>query len=642
MPVCCKTQSCSRSWTMKWMLAALAAMSLLFASCAAQETPASKMDSAKRVTQDHHSFSRPDQVRVTHAVLDWTIDFEAQQVRGSVTWTVERASGAEEEPLILDTNGLTIESVYSGKGQPVEFELGAADEILGAPLLINMAPGDQTVTIFYRTGPGAAALQWLTPEQTAGKTHQFLFSDSEPINARTFWPCQDSPAVRFTYEAEVTVPSDMKALMAAEMIPGGGEGTPFRFRMPQPVPSYLVAFAVGNIDFRELGPRTGVYAEPSVVDDAAHEFADAEAMLETAERLYGPYQWGRYDLLVMPPSFPILGMENPRLTFVSPLVIAGDRSLVSVVAHELAHSWSGNLVTNASWSDFWLNEGPTIYVERRVLESLYGKAFANMEAVKWLEDLMEEMPTLDEGFTALHNVSLEGRDPRDNFTNVPYEKGYLFFLVLEEAVGREDFDVFLRSWFDDNAFQSRTTVDFEEALGARLFDGDDTYMQSLRVEEWLYATGLPENAPVVTSGKLERARAEAVAFVNGDITAPDLPGEEWSAHEWIQALRALPEGVPESKVVQLDDAWSLSNTANSAILYEWLLVSIRSGYKGADSTLERFLTGQGRLWYLKPLYTELAKTPEGKERALAIYAEARPLYHQIAVDGIDKILGPVS
>ena len=505
-----------------------------------------------------------------------------------------------------------------------------------------MAPGDRTVTITYRTGPEAAALQWLTPEQTAGNMHQFLFSESAPINARTFWPCQDSPAVRFTYEAKVTVPSDLKAVMAAEMLPGGGDGEPFSFRMQQPVPSYLVAFAVGDIVFRELGPRTGVYAEPLVIDDAVFEFADAEAMLETVESLYGPYRWGRYDLLVMPPSYPSGAMENPRLTFVSPTVIAGDRSLVSVLAHELAHSWSGNLVTNSSWSDLWLNEGTTVYVERRVLECVYGKSFADMDAVYWQEALREEMPTLDEGFTALHNVSLVGRDPRDNFTDVPYEKGYLFLRVLEEAVGRENFDMFLRSWFDDNAFQSRTTMDFEEALGADLFDGDDSLMQPFRVEEWLYATGLPENAPIIRSGKLDLAHTEAVAFANGDKTATELPGEEWSAHEWIEALRALPEDTPVSKVAELDSTWSLSKTENSAVLYEWLLVSIRSGYKGADPALERFLSTIGRLRYLKPLYTELAKTPEGKERALAIYAQARPLYHQIARDGIDKILGPAT
>lgn len=555
---------------------------------------------------------------------------------------MDRAPGAEGEPLILDTKRLTIESVISGKGRPVEFELGAADEIFGEPLMIYMEPGDHTVTIFYHSAPGASALQWLTAQQTAGKKHPFLYSHSSYIAARTFWPCQDSPAVRFTYEAEVTVPSDLKAVMAAEMLPGDGAGTPFRFRMPQPIPSYLVAFAVGKIDFRQLGPRTGVYAEPSVIEAAAFEFADAESMLETVERLYGPYRWNRYDLLVMPPSFPMGGMENPRLTFVSPVVIAGDRSLVSVLAHELAHSWSGNLVTNASWSDLWLNEGPTCYIEQRILESVYGKAFADMVDVNYFEDLMEEMPTLEEGFTALHNVSLEGRDPRDNYTDVPYEKAYLFFRVLEQAVGREDFDAFLRSWFDDNAFQSRTTMDFEKVLATDLFGGDDAWMQSLQVDAWLYGTGLPDNAPVITSEKLGRARFESEAFVNGDKTAPELPGDEWSAHEWIQALRALPADLQESKVAQLDDAWALSDSGNCEILKEWFLVCIRSGYEGADPTLERFLSELGRLRYLKPLYTELAKTPEDKERALAIYAEARPLYHQVAVDGINKILGPAS
>jgi len=615
---------------------------LVFTSCAAQETPVSETVTEKRVTQDHHSFSRPDLVRVTHADLDWTVDFDAREIRGSVTWSVERAPGAEDEPLILDSKGLIIESVYSGKGQPVEFGFGADDEILGAPLLIDVAPGDRTVTVAYRTGPDAAALQWLAPEQTAGKMSPYLYSHSWPINARTFWPCQDSPAVRFTFEAAVTVPADLRAVMAAQMLPGGGSDKPFLFRMPQSVPSYLVAFAVGNIVHRELGPRTGVYAEPSVVDAAAFEFADTEAMLETVEQLYGPYRWDRYDLLVMPPSFPFGGMENPRLNFISPTLIAGDRSRVSVVAHELAHSWSGNLVTNASWSDIWLNEGPTCYVEQRVLQSFFGIAYADMVDANYFEDLMKEMPTLDEGFTALHNVSLEGRDPRDNFSEVPYTKALLFLRVLEKAVGRETFDVFLRRWFDDNAFQSRTTMDFENVLARDLFGGDEARMQSLQIEEWLYGTGLPDNAPVITSEKLDRARLEAEAFVNGDKTAPELPGDEWSAHEWIRALRSLPADLPESKVAQLDVAWSLSDSGNCAVLKEWFLVCIRSGYERADPALERYLHEQGGMWYLKPLYAELAKTPEGKERALAIFSKARPLYHESTAYEINKILGPVS
>jgi aminopeptidase N len=620
-------------------LAALIATSLCFPACAPQRSSVPDVDQQQRVTQDFHSFSRPDEVRVTHAVIDWTVDFDSEEIRGSVTWTVERATGAEEEPLILDTMGLIIESVYSGKGQPVEFEFGADDEILGAPLLIDMAPGDRTVTIAYRTGPDAEALLWLNPEQTTGKKHPFLFSHSSPIRARTFIPCQDSPAVRFTYEADLTVPSDLKAVMAAGMSPGGGGEVPFRFQMPQPVPSYLVAFAVGDLDYRELGPRTGVFAEPSVVDAAAFEFADTEAMLETVEQLYGPYRWDRYDLLVMPPSFPVAGMENPRLTFVSPVVIAGDRSMVSVVAHELAHSWSGNLVTNASWSDLWLNEGPTCYVEQRVLQSFFGKAYADMVDANYYEDLMEEMPTLDEGFTALHNVSLEGRDPRDNYSDVPYTKALLFLRVLEKAVGRKDFDVFLRRWFDDNAFQSRTTMDFEKALARDLFSGDEAWMQSLQIEEWLYGTGLPDNSPVITSEKLAGARLEAEAFISGAKAAPELPGDEWSAHEWIQTLRSLPADLPESKVAQLDVAWSLSDSGNCEVLKEWFLVCLRSGYERADPALERYLHEQGRLRYLKPLYTELAKTTEGKERARAIYAKARSSYHQVTADGIDKILG---
>ncbi|MFQ5876398.1 MAG: M1 family metallopeptidase [Acidobacteriota bacterium] len=588
--------------------------------------------------RDIHSFSRPEDVRVTHAEIDWTVDFEARRIRGSVTWTIERAPGAEDEPLLLDTRDLTIESVATPSGAPLEHELAHQHPALGKALGIQVPPGGDRVVIRYRTGPDAKALQWLSPEQTAGRKRPYLFSQAESILARTMLPCQDSPAVRFTYGARVRVPAGLRAVMAARMLPGGGDGEPFRFAMPQPIPSYLFAIAVGDIAFREIGPRSGVYAEPSVVERAAWEFADTERMMEAAERLYGPYRWERYDILVLPPSFPFGGMENPRLTFATPTVLAGDRSLVSLVAHELGHSWSGNLVTNATWADFWLNEGFTVYLTRRILEELYGKERAEMNAVLGKQDLLAEMPDLEPGFTALHNVSLDGRDPDDAFNEVPYEKGYLFLRLLEEEVGRRRFDAFLRRWFDGNAFRSRTTFDLEEALRSELFAGDEARLEALRVKEWLYGEGLPDNAPEPRTEAFARTGAEAAAFAAGERRAPDIPAGAWTTREWQHFLRALPHDVPAAKMAELDAAWSLTRSGNAEILFEWLLRSIRARYEPAYPALRRFLTEQGRRKFLKPLYTELAKTAEGKRRALAIYREARPLYHPVSSSTIDAIL----
>jgi aminopeptidase N len=575
---------------------------------------------------------------VTHADIDWQVDLEARQIRGGVTWVVDRSPDTPGAPLILDTRGLTVEGVFSGGGEPLEWEMGAVHPVLGTPLRVELGTGTREVEVRYHTGPESSGLQWLDPAQTAGREHPFLFSQAQSILARTFLPCQDSPGVRVTFDAAVTVPDGLTVVMAAEAL-GGGDAEPFRFRMPQPIPAYLVAIAVGDIGFRPLGDRTGVYAEPSVLDAAAYEFADTEAMMRAAEGLFGPYRWGRYDLIVLPPSFPFGGMENPRLTFVTPTVLAGDRSLVSLVAHELAHSWSGNLVTNATWADFWLNEGFTVYLERRIQEAVYGKERAEMEAVLGKQYLLAEMPDLEPGFGALHNTALAGRDPDDAFSDVPYEKGYLFLRLLEEKTGRERFDAFLRRWFDRNAFRSRTTEEFRRALERDLLAGGPETLAAVGVEEWLEGEGLPENAPAPRSEALDRAAAEGAAFLAGGKTAADLPGADWSTQEWLHMLRSLPETVPLPKLQELDAAWSLTNAENSEILAEWLLIAIRSGYEPANPALERFLTTQGRRKFLEPIYTELARTGEGRARALAIYARARPLYHAIAADTVDEILG---
>jgi leukotriene-A4 hydrolase len=454
---------------------------------------------------DIHSWSRPDRIRVRHLELDLEVRFDRKVLQGAVTVYVDRLAGSE---LALDTRGLAIHSVENAEG----FELGAADPILGAPLRIQMLPEAQWVRVHYSTSPEASGLQWLDPPQTAGKRHPFLFTQSQAIHARSWIPLQDTPSVRVTYDADIRVPAGLRAVMGAEMAGS-------HFRMPQAIPSYLIALAAGDLEFRELGARSGIYAEPAMVDAAAYEFADTEAMIGAVEAMYGPYRWGRYDLLVLPPSFPFGGMENPRLTFVTPTVLAGDRSLVSLVAHELAHSWSGNLVTNATWSDFWLNEGFTVYVERRVLERLFGKERADMEAVLGRRQLDAEMAGLAEHDRVLH-IDLKGRDPDDGCTLVPYEKGALLLRTIERAVGRERFDVFLRAYFDRFAFQSITTADFLEYIGREL-------PSKVALDEWIYRPGIPKGA----------AEPHSDVFARVEAGWPSDTGK-WSTHEWLHFLRS--------------------------------------------------------------------------------------------------------
>jgi hypothetical protein len=456
------------------------------------------------------------------------------------------------------------------------------------------------------------------------------------MHARSWIPLQDSPGVRVTYEATIRVPGPLRAVMSADRLEGDRAGL-FRFRMPQAIPPYLIALAVGELEFRPLGERTGVFAEPSVVGRAAGEFADTEAMVRAVETRFGPYRWGRYDLLVLPPSFPFGGMENPKLTFATPTILAGDRSLVSLVAHELAHSWSGNLVTNATWSDFWLNEGFTTYLERRIIEDLYGPDRAVMEAVLGLGELREELAEKPPRDQVLH-VDLSGRDPDDGMTRIPYEKGALFLATLEHRFGRARFDPFLRGYFDHFAGRSLTTAEFERYLDEHLLETDRAAAEGLDVHAWLYEPGLPGGYPVPRSTRFERVEETARGWLEGRIETSALDTRDWSTHEWLRFLQTLPPTLAADRLAELDARFHLTDTGNAEVAHQWLLMAIRARYAPADARLEAFLTTIGRRKFLVPLYGELIKTPEGSARARNLYQRARPFYHPIAAETIDRLL----
>jgi leukotriene A-4 hydrolase/aminopeptidase len=576
------------------------------------------------IPKDIHSFSNPQQISVKHFNLDLNVLFERLSVQGSVVLTLDRHD-AKADKLILDTRLLQIdETEWSKDGKAFHeapFEFGSRDAILGRALIIQIPLDANFVRVTYSSDPTASGLQWLTPEQTAGKQQPFMFSQSQAVHARSWIPIQDTPGVRMTFDAKIHVPQGLTAVMAAQRV------SPGVFRMEHPIPSYLIAIAVGELSFQSTGSRTGVYAEPSVTPVAAKEFEDTEQMLEAAEKLFGPYRWGRYDLLVMPPSFPFGGMENPCLTFATPTILAGDKSLVSLVAHELAHSWSGNLVTNATWSDFWLNEGFTTYFERRIVEAVYGPEREQMEAALGLEELQDEIKTLPARDTILH-IDLAGRDPDDGATEIPYEKGALFLRSLEEKYGREKFDLFLKGYFDHFAFQSITTSQAIDYMKTNLDPG-------IKFEEWIFKPGLPADAPHPRSEAFDKVDAAAAEWTkHGKL--PETAG--WSTHEWLRFLQALPTKLTLKQMFALDHAYSFTASGNNEILEAWLLMSIRNHYTSADDRLEEFLTTVGRRKYIKPLYEELVKTPKGKERAIEIYETARPGYHPIAQSTMDAIL----
>lgn len=609
--------------------------------------------------QDYHSYANPAAVRVRHLDLDWDVRFSEKTLKGTAVLTIERIS--RTAPLVLDTRELNIEKVETSADgvhySPGKFTVGSTDKILGAPLTIRLPARANRVRIHYSTSPSASGLQWLAPAQTAGKKEPFVFTQSEAIHARSWIPLQDTPQVRVTYTARVRTPRELIAVMSAEKGPGRSrDGGYFEFRMLQPVPSYLIALAVGDLRFKSLGPRTGVYAEPSTIDLAARELSDTEKMVVATERLYGPYRWGRYDILVLPPSFPYGGMENPRLTFATPTILAGDKSLVSLVAHELAHSWSGNLVTNATWSDFWLNEGFTTYLERRILEAVYGHAREEMEATLGLRDLNDDIAALPDADEILH-IDLKGRDPDDGSTDIPYEKGALFLRHLEQTFGRARFDSFLRAYFDHFAFQSITTKQFVTYLKQNLLDKDPALAARVPVDEWIYKPGLPASAPKPTSSAFAQVEEQAMRWLRREVTPEKIPTANWTTQEWQHFLKFVQDQLtkgfagdrvvlsvspgtapPSARMEELDKAFHLTSSGNSEIAFQWLMMSIQNRYEQAYPRLEEFLMSIGRRKFIKPLYEELAKTPEGKERAMRIYRVARPTYHPIAVTSIDDVL----
>jgi aminopeptidase N len=468
--------------------------------------------------------------------------------------------------------------------------------------------------------------------------HPFLFTQSQAILARTWIPCQDSPGIRFTYNARVTVPKELFALMSAQNPQKKSADGKYQFKQPHAIPSYLMALAVGDIQFQTVDNRTGVYAEPLTLKKAAWELADMGKMINAAEKIYGNYRWGRYDVLVLPPSFPFGGMENPMLTFATPTIIAGDRSLVSLIAHELAHSWSGNLVTNATWNDFWLNEGFTTYFERRIVEAVYGKDEAKMQeylGFHGLEESVKEMGATNED-TRL-KVNYNDRDPDEGVNDIAYEKGYFLLRAIENAVGRQRFDSFLNEYFDKHAFHSVTTEQFLNELNSSLLNSDPKLSSQLRIQDWVYKPGIPNNIPSVSSGKFA-AIDSLVKGLNTNFQPEGLSKKITTANELQYFLTALPDSLNPTQMAALDKEFSFTQSGNAEVQASWYTLAIRHNYKPAYPRLEKFLIEVGRRKFLMPLYKEMIKTPEGKEWAKRIYENARPNYHSVAYNSIDELL----
>jgi aminopeptidase N len=591
---------------------------------------------------DIHSYAKPLKARVTHLDLDLAVDFVAKRIGGTATLDIQAKPGVRE--VVLDDKGLEIEAITDEAGVALPYKVGAKDENLGAPLTIEM--GDKRkIVITYKSAPNAGALQWLTPEQTAGKKHPYLLSQGQSIENRAWIPTQDSPGIRQTCSAHIAVPSELTAVMSA---PKWDEADPtppppnmksVGFRMTNPVAPYLIAIAVGDLMFRELGPRTGVWTEPVMLDRAAAELADTEKMVDAAEELYGPYQWGRYDMLVLPPSFPFGGMENPTLTFLTPTFIAGDKSLTSLVAHELAHSWSGNLATNATWADFWLNEGMTTYAERRIVEEIYGPKVAAQQVALGLDAMnkaIEEVGGIDSPDTRLH-IDLKGRHPDDGLTDIAYEKGAAFLRTIETIVGREAFDEWLKGWFDRHQFEPVTTSIFLADIREHLVRGDKQLEDKLMLDQWVYQPGIPSNIAQADPQAFAAVDAAVSAFKSGAL--PDTAAwQSWTTDERLRFLTRIDKTQPADRLAALDRAFNLSRAGNNELRFAFLTLAVANRFDPTVPALEEFLTMQGRRKFVRPLITSLAQDREwGRPIAVRVYAKARAGYHPVTTRDLDKL-----
>ena len=630
-----------------------AASALLLAACQV-ETPVANADKPAAATRataiapilitpdavDTHSYAKPLEARVTHIALDLAVDFDAKRVGGTATLDIDAKPGVES--IVLDDKGLEIAKITAADGRPLQYKIGATDEHLGAPLEIGIGAA-RKIVITYRSAPDAGALQWLTPQQTAGKKQPYLFSQGQAIENRTWIPTQDSPGIRQTWEARITVPQPLTAVMSAPKVGEPvqtGKSRQFTFKMDKPVAPYLIAIGVGDLAFRSLGPRTGVWTEPAMLDKAAAELSDTEKMIEAAEALYGPYQWGRYDLLVLPPSFPFGGMENPTLTFLTPTFIAGDKSNNSLIAHELAHSWSGNLATNATWSDFWLNEGMTTYATTRIVEAVYGPKVAAQQ-VSLGHDAMRKAVTENGGPTGADTrlrIDLEGRNPDDGLTDIAYEKGAAFLRTIEIAVGRKRFDQWLKGWFARHQFQPVTTGLFLADIREHLISGDRALEAKLNLDAWVDQPGIPASLASADPAAFAEVDTAVTAFAAS--TDPDKAlWDRWTTDERLRFLTRIDRKQPAAKLELLGRGFGLARAGNNELRFAFLDLAVANRLDAAVPALEDFLMTQGRRKFVRPLLTVLAADKQwGLPIARRIYPRARPLYHPVTTRDIDKLM----
>ena len=586
--------------------------------------------------KDSSSYADLTQGRIKHIDFHIHVDFSTRTLDIEAVYQLQEPVHGS---LYLDSFQIDLKHALVN-GRELEWEFDDKDDILGERLHLKGLEGNSTFILSFRTSPQARALQWLNAAQTAGGGYPFLYSQCQASHARSIFPCQDTPSVRFAYSAQVEVPQGLIAVMAAEQVEVQGRAgqTFFNFKMPQPIPSYLFALAVGNLAFRELGPRTGVYAEPELIEAAAWEFAENETKMTEAEKLLGPYLWGRYDLLVLPPSFPYGGMENPRLTFLTPTAILGTRGQTSLITHELAHAWTGNLVTNATWQDFWLNEGWTTYAESRITEVLEGKEIEDLRAAFNEKHLVEVMGYIgmDSPRTCL-KLPADEKDA-DSFTTViPYYKGCFFLQECEYVVGRERFNAFIQKYMGSFQFQSLTTEVFLDFLKAELPD----VFEKVNIQKWVYEPGLPEEWHRPKSHLYDEIQQVLNDYQQGARPTKEQV-QKWHRYQIFSFLQGLPKKIPVEDCQYFEDILELEKRNDAGYYSFFYAICIASGYEAVLPRVEQFMGKIGRMLYILRIVRAMIETEWSRGHIRPLFERVRERHHQITIYTIEGLLKKAS
>eukprot|EP01059_Diplonema_ambulator_P034176 TRINITY_DN752_c0_g1_i5.p1 TRINITY_DN752_c0_g1~~TRINITY_DN752_c0_g1_i5.p1 ORF type:complete len:617 (+),score=171.27 TRINITY_DN752_c0_g1_i5:61-1911(+) len=598
---------------------------------------------------DPSTYSNIDEVVVKHMSLDWNVDFLLQEVQGSVVLTVEALKDTDK--IVLDSRDITIHGVEVG-GTSAAHTAGETSIVFGTPITIHTpttltAGSEVTVTITYKTSPNCTALAWLSPSQTHDGKYPYVFSQCQAIHARSLVPCMDAASVRFTYDAKVAVPKELRGLMSAllqttEVI---GDHCVSTFDQPVPIASNLLALLVGHVVRREVSDRVAIWAEPGIIDKAAFDFSDTEKFVVACEELVGPYEWTRYDIVCLPGSFPLGGMENPCLTFASPTLLTGDKSLTDVICHEVAHSWTGNLVSPKTWEDFYMNEGFTMFLQRKVMAKLYGEEHFDFDAILGLDSLKKYMKAKgeDHPYTKLRPV-LDGVDPDDAYSVVPYEKGFNFVCYLESLVGKAAFQEWMYDYIQTFRRQAITS---EDMLGHYITyfttEGRNVDFSGVDFRAWLDEPGMPPGLITFESKLLDDSEALAkkwrlIAAGEGDkASAAALDIQGWTSLQICCFLNRVDYPLPVDVLTQMDKHYKFNSSANSEVLCLWLVLCIRNKWSGHEDVLKMFLKRVGRMRFVRPLYTELKKTVF--DTAVAIFQENRDRYHSVCAKMVAKDIG---